>query len=416
MKNNQIIIPSKLQRYVLSKIHEGHFGINRCQSMARASVYWPGMNNDIFNLVSSCEICLKHSNSNPKMELMPHEIISIPWYKVGSDIFEYKKKKYILVVDYFSKFIEVEMLPNGYSSTQVVTRLKSIFSRHGIPQVFMSDNGPPYNSQEFSRFCQLWGIKHTTSSPYLPRSNGLAERSVQIIKKILIKCEEDKSDPYIALLNHRSARKEDLPSPSELLMSRQLRTKIPTMNVNYKPHIVNIDDYENKVKVRDRKIANNYNRRTSNLKPLMTGENILFKKTPSSCWYPAVVVQNANSPRSYVISTNDGVMYRRNREHIRSIDKRVQEFNRHASLGSAPRINVDSFDRNGEDSDVIGQDNQIQPAENMNESYNTIVSADSGMRDRTKEDGNSPLIETRTNSYVTGSGRTVRPPIRFTFD
>lgn len=85
---------------------------------------------------------------------------------------------YILVVDYYSKYIEVEYLNNGYNSKNVITKLKSLFARHGIPNIFVSDNGPPFSSKEFKVFCREWEIKHVTSSPFLPRSNGLAERSL----------------------------------------------------------------------------------------------------------------------------------------------------------------------------------------------------------------------------------------------
>lgn len=124
---------------------------------------------------------------------MPHEIIDLPWYKVGCDLFEFQSKTYVLVVDNYSKYLEIELLSNGYSSPQVITKLKSIFARHGIPSLFISDNGPPFNSREFSLFCREWAIEHKTSSPYLARSNGLAERTIQTVKKLLLKAHESNS-------------------------------------------------------------------------------------------------------------------------------------------------------------------------------------------------------------------------------
>lgn len=55
----------------------------------------------------------------------------------------------MVVVDYYSKFFEVEALNQGHNAAQVITKLKAIFSRNGIPLTIMSDNGPPYNSQAF---------------------------------------------------------------------------------------------------------------------------------------------------------------------------------------------------------------------------------------------------------------------------
>ena len=77
--------------------------------------------------------------------------------------------------------MEVEYLKDTSSST-VIKKLKKIFSCHGIPQKLCSDNGPEFKSKEFQRFAMQWDIKHKTSSPHFPQSNGLAERSVQMIK------------------------------------------------------------------------------------------------------------------------------------------------------------------------------------------------------------------------------------------
>ena len=80
-------------------------------------------------------------------------------YMVGSDIFELDSKHYVLLVDYYSKFIEVDELPDLRSRT-TINALKAQLSRHGIPRVIRSDNGPQYTSQEFLEFCLEFGISH----------------------------------------------------------------------------------------------------------------------------------------------------------------------------------------------------------------------------------------------------------------
>ncbi|KAA5586471.1 transposase family protein, partial [Pseudomonas aeruginosa] len=65
-----------------------------------------------------------------------------------------------------------------------MTQLKSIFSRHGIPETMISDNGPPFNSKEFHLFTIDWNIKHINSSPYFSRSNGMVERTIGTVKHI----------------------------------------------------------------------------------------------------------------------------------------------------------------------------------------------------------------------------------------
>lgn len=139
-KNKRILIPQSLRKKMLKFLHEGHMGISGCQNLARASIFWPNINNDIYNMVSNCDICLKYRNSNPKQELKSYDIPNIPWYKVGCDLFEFGGKTYLVVVDYYSRYFEVEFLNLGCSARYVITKLKSIFARHGIPAVIISDN------------------------------------------------------------------------------------------------------------------------------------------------------------------------------------------------------------------------------------------------------------------------------------
>ena len=67
----------------------------------------------------------------------------------------------------------------------VIAALKSIFSLHGIPLTFISDNGPQFVSEEMNEFRQSYCFVHVTSSPYYPQSNGLAERTVKTVKYLL---------------------------------------------------------------------------------------------------------------------------------------------------------------------------------------------------------------------------------------
>lgn len=83
--------------------------------------------------------------------------------------------------------------------------MKSIFARHGIADIVVSDNGPQYASAEFSSFAEEWGFKHVTSSPGYAQSNGQAERAVQTVKNLLKKVQSSHCDPYIAL-QHANGR------------------------------------------------------------------------------------------------------------------------------------------------------------------------------------------------------------------
>jgi uncharacterized protein len=269
-KGQSVIIPMSLRSEILSILHEGHLGIEKTKGQARGTVYWPNINSDIESKIKQCEYCLMHMNNKPKDPLMSHEQPIYPWEKVSVDLFDYKSRKYLLVVDSYSNYIEVVHLSKGSDSNAVIANLKSIFARHGIPLQLMSDNGPPFNSQAFKVFSLNWNFEHITSSPYLPRSNGLAEVSVKIVKNIFKKCEESGTDPYIGLLQYRNSPRGNLSSPAQLLMSRQLRTKLPAKVINLKPKVVNFklhSDQKSQHLEKTRSYYNQHARKSDTFKP-----------------------------------------------------------------------------------------------------------------------------------------------------
>ena len=143
---------------------------------------------------------------------------------MATDLFVWKGKNYLLVVDYLSHYIEIARLLND-TSAEVIQQLKIIFARHGIPREVISDSGPQFPSWDFSKFEKLYDFVHTTSSPRYPQSNGEAERAVRTIKSLLKKAD----DPLLALLAYRSTPLKNRYSPAELLMCRRLHTTVPVV-------------------------------------------------------------------------------------------------------------------------------------------------------------------------------------------
>lgn len=105
---------------------------------------------------------------------------------MGTDIFEFAGKSYLVLFDAFSNYPEVEKLEDLAART-LIDKLKAIFARHDIPMVVTSDNGPQFASYEFKAFSISYDFGHITSTPTFPRSNGLAEKEVRIEKRIFKK-------------------------------------------------------------------------------------------------------------------------------------------------------------------------------------------------------------------------------------
>ena len=126
---------------MLSRLHEGHLGTEKCRARARDIMYWPNMSTDIEETVARCATCATYRKRNNKQPMIPHEIRDRPWAKVGADIFSFKNQEYLVVVDYYSKFPEVEQL-TCKTANGVISALRQIFSRHGIPEILFCDNMP----------------------------------------------------------------------------------------------------------------------------------------------------------------------------------------------------------------------------------------------------------------------------------
>ena len=213
LQGSRIVIPTSLCAKILDQIHAGHQGISKCRQQAGQSVWWPGLSKQLEELVKNCEECCKHQIQRAE-PLLPSKLPNLPWQKLGTDLFEWDKSTYLLIVDYYSRYIELSKLRNT-SAEEVISHTKSIFARHGIPEKLISDNGHQFSSEAFIQFAQSYGFEHVTSSPYFPQSNGEAERAVQTIKNLMKK----KDDLYLAILAYRSTPTELGYNPAELLMS-----------------------------------------------------------------------------------------------------------------------------------------------------------------------------------------------------
>ena len=117
-----------------------------------------------------------------------HEVPNQPWEKVGTDIFTIKGRNYLVTVDYFSQFFEIDFLPKTTSQAEV-TKMKYHFARHGILDVVVSDNGPQYISQHFRFLAKKWGFSHEMSSPGNSKANGATEAAIKVAKNMMKKCQ-----------------------------------------------------------------------------------------------------------------------------------------------------------------------------------------------------------------------------------
>lgn len=313
VKGEKVVVPQKLKRMVMEKLHQGHFGVQRTLSRGRELVFWLGMTQDVSAFVQACKACESSQPAKPKEPLIIKDIPYFPWEIVASDLFHFNNNEFLLIVDSFSGFFDFCQLKRTTSS-EIIQQFKIWFSTHGIPKVVESDNGPQFASREFKAFAQDWGFKHQTSSPYYPKSNGLAERYVQTAKQLLKRCHADKSDIQLALLNYRNTpRSATLQSPNQRLMGRQTRTVLP-VPTTLLSQTTSTDVQKSLAKARN--IYKHYADKSSRpQKPFEAGDKVRIQRSHRD-WVSGNIIRKLNEPRSYLVKTDDGKVGRRNSIHI----------------------------------------------------------------------------------------------------
>ena len=219
---------------ILKQIHEGHLGFNKCQMRAKETVYWPGLNDQLENLILNCQLCLKYSKSKNKNTLptaLGHEVPVVPWSKVATDIFHYESQPYLLVVDYASRFPIVRRL-KSMSAQNIAEQFQSIFSEYGWPDTLISDNGLCYTAEMFTNLMKEYAMNHITSSPHYPQSNGLVEKFVQIVKNLFYKVKEEGVviNKYL-MIYHNTPLTCTSQSPMQMLQQRSARSQLPMSNM-----------------------------------------------------------------------------------------------------------------------------------------------------------------------------------------
>lgn len=169
--------------------------------------------------------------------MIPHEVKDHPWSKVGPDLFDFNQRTYLVTVDYYSDFFEIDYL-QGTTSRDVIYKVKAHFACHGIPDTVMSDNGPQFSSEEFKNFSKRWGFKHITSSPKHPQSNGMSESAVKTAKRLVKRALFPHEDAYLSLLNLRNTPTQGMTtSPAERILNRRTKTLLPTSQKLLQPKL-----------------------------------------------------------------------------------------------------------------------------------------------------------------------------------
>ena len=207
---------------------------------------------------------------------------------VATDLFETKNSKYLLIVDYYSRFPVLHKL-SSTTSRVLIQEMKAVFAELGVPSVIVSDGGPQYTATEFQDFTKHWQIEHTLSSLRNPQSNGMVEHFVQTMKASLIKTIDEGENVDLALLTYKTMPlNHRLLSPVELLNSRKYKTLLPTRIVPAR-----LQETYRRIMDEGKQVqAQQYNRGATVVPRLKQSQKVVVQLDPGkNVWTPAQIVQ-----------------------------------------------------------------------------------------------------------------------------
>ena len=217
LKEIFICIPLELLHCILADLHGVHQVIDKMQAQVREAVYWPSINADIVNYIFQCTIFTSHKASPPAQPMLPRHIANGPWQEITANYLTHKGKEYSLICDLFSKypFLYKFISKSAHSVSQC---LQVLLSQYRLPSLIYTDNGPPFTSDELSKFLQHNYIDYITSSPHLPESKDFIKQKVKTALSTLQ--ESGKSLQEFLLDPHSTLNGPNMPSSREILHNR----------------------------------------------------------------------------------------------------------------------------------------------------------------------------------------------------
>ena len=309
LKGARIVIPSQKQAEILKLLHKGHLGLTKCKLWAKETVYWPGLNDQLEKLVLNCQLCLKYLQSKckptPNMSL-GQEIPAFPWTKLATDIFCFEGDSYLLLVDYTGRYPVIHKL-TSMTAQNVIGHLKVIFSEYGWLDTIVSDNGPCYTAEAFTKTMQEYRVNHVTSSPHYPQSNVLAEKFVQTVKSLFYKATEEGADLYKALMIYwNTPLTSNMQSLMQILQNRTDRSQLPMCNSARRQLDLGMEKF--RIKMKNENLPSH---------DLHLGQDVMMQDHARKRWSPAIITRLCKEPRSYQVTKRDNVTYRKTQAHLK---------------------------------------------------------------------------------------------------
>ena len=319
MNKGKLVVPQALVQTYLKRLLGMHQAGPKMVGRARQTLWWPHMAKEINSIAKTCLPCEESKPSNPAEIILSHEPALYPFQFCHMDLAQEEGRYYLITVDQFSAYPNIHELGKTCKAKQVIDATAHFISLFSIPEVIYSDGGPQFLEHgEFDTWCKEWGIKLVRSSPYMPRSNGVAEAAVKEMKKLIranLKSSGtiDTQSTLAGLIMFRNTpRSPTNKSPAELLFGRQIRDSLPCPRDNLLPQY----RYYSEEKL-DRHETNKQAGPTKEL-PLLSPKTLVRIQNPQTKKWDTTgeVLDFGLNRREYMVITGDKII-RRNRHFLK---------------------------------------------------------------------------------------------------
>ncbi len=324
LRGDRIVLPKKLRQQAISLAHEDHAGMVRCKQRLRSKLWWPEMDKQVEERIRCCHPCQLVGTSPRPEPMKPTQLPEKPWLKLAIDVcgpFP-TGEQVVVLTDYYSRWPEVKIL-KSVTSKSILDWLLSVFATHGFPNEIKSDNASYFVSAEFKDTLSSWGIEHRTVTEYWPQANGQVERFNQVLEKHVLTARAEgkdwKSTIPIMLLHYRNTpHRMTGTKPSSLLMSREIKTKLPCIEQQtYDETTIKKKDEEEKEKAKEYTDK----KRKASLRKLQVGDRVLVAQKHrnkfSTKFQPDPMKITKINGTQIVLEDKNGTQHRRNSGHVK---------------------------------------------------------------------------------------------------
>ena len=354
LKGNRIILPSKFHKDAVTICHVGHQGIEKTKKLLRTKVFFFGMDKMVEDLISNCISCQCTGPSKPHPPIQTTDIPDNVWDTIHMDYLGPVPvvNKYVLVMmDKRSRYPEIAFV-NNTSAKSLINVLHKTFSAYGIPAKIITDNGPPFTSNELRHFMEENGIVHHRITPRWPQANGQVENFnkplMKTIRAAYIERKDIETECYKFLRQYRATPHTvtKIP-PAELMFQRTPRHVIPHIPLP----CTTFDDLKQRDSESKAKSAAYVNaKRNAKNRTVRIGDQVLLKQQKLNKLSPSF-----EAKPYHIIAIKGTMITVKDNYSDRTLTRNISHFKPLPWSAELPRVNggredMSEEDDNGEDS------------------------------------------------------------------